>query len=611
MCGITGFCSFDRDNTAPAWRAVVEQMGTVLAHRGPDDEGAFVSPFCALAHRRLAVIDPENGHQPMTGGHCVLVYNGELYNTPALRQELEQRGHTFHTHTDTEVVLEGYLEYGTAVSSHLEGIYAFAVWDERKEQLFCCRDRFGVKPFFYTLKEGAFVFGSEIKALFAYPGITPKADEDTWREILGVCPARTPGSGVFAGISELRPAHQLIFDKEGLRISRYWNVVSQEHTEDYPDTVHHLRELLTSAIRRQLVSDVPLCTLLSGGLDSSFITAVAALDYQERGLPPLETYSFDYTDNQKYFKASSFQPDADSPWVERMAQAFGTRHQVLTCTQETLVELLPDATEAKDFPGMADCDSSLLYFCREIHKKHIVSLSGECSDEIFGGYPWFHRPDMLGADTFPWCMDLSPRTSVLRPELVKRLSLEEAVRERYRSSLAETPYLDGETGEEKRRREISWLNLIWFMTNLLDRKDRMSMFTGLEIRVPFCDHHVVEYVWNIPWNMKSRGGVRKQVLRDAAEGILPEDVRNRPKSPYPKTHNPLFERLAREKLLSILADREAPIHAVVNEEALRNGLLINAGDYGRPWFGQLMAGPQMIAYLIQVNEWMKRFNVSV
>jgi asparagine synthase (glutamine-hydrolysing) len=208
-------------------------------------------------------------------------------------------------------------------------------------------------------------------------------------------------------------------------------------------------------------------------------------------------------------------------------------------------------------------------------------------------------------------MDLSPRTSVLRPELVKRLSLEEAVRERYRSSLAETPYLDGETGEEKRRREISWLNLIWFMTNLLDRKDRMSMFTGLEIRVPFCDHHVVEYVWNIPWNMKSRGGVRKQVLRDAAEGILPEDVRNRPKSPYPKTHNPLFERLAREKLLSILADREAPIHAVVNEEALRNGLLINAGDYGRPWFGQLMAGPQMIAYLIQVNEWMKRFNVSV
>lgn len=611
MCGITGFCSFGRDNTAPVWQEAIEKMGETLAHRGPDDDGTFVCPQCALAHRRLAVIDPDNGHQPMAGGHCVLIYNGELYNTPTLRLELERRGHTFRTNTDTEVVLEGYLEYGTAVSAYLEGIYAFAIWDARKEMLFCCRDRFGVKPFFYTVQDGAFVFGSELKALFAYPGLRPRADEDTWREILGICPARTPGSGVFAEVSELRPAHQLTLDRDGVRISRYWNVRSQVHTEDYPDTVAHLRELLSSAIRRQLVSDVPLCTLLSGGLDSSFITAVAAEDYKARGLPPLETYSFDYTDNKKYFKASSFQPDADWPWVERMRQAFGTRHTVLTCDQETLVTLLEDAMEAKDFPGMADCDSSLLYFCREIHKKHIVSLSGECSDEIFGGYPWFHRPDMLAADTFPWCMDLSARTGVLRPELVKRLELEEAVRARYRASVAETPYLEGESPEDTRRREIGWLNLTWFMTNLLDRKDRISMSTGLEIRVPFCDHHVVEYVWNIPWEMKSRGGVRKQILRDAAEGILPEDVRNRPKSPYPKTHNPLFEQLAREKLLSILDDRSAPLHEVVNETALRDGLLKSAGDYGRPWFGQLMAGPQMIGYLIQMNQWMERYGVSV
>lgn len=610
MCGITGFCAFGRDNTAPLWRQSIEKMGEALAHRGPDDKGEFVTRACALAHRRLSVIDPEHGHQPMQSGACTIVYNGELYNTPDLRRELERRGHVFRTRTDTEVVLEAYQEYGTAMSEYLEGIYAFAIWDEEKTRLFCCRDRFGVKPFFYTVREGAFVFGSELKALFACPGIVPRADEDTWREILGICPARTPGSGVFQDILELRPAHQLIFDEHGLHVERYWNVESLEHQESYDDTVAHLRELLVSAIERQLVSDVPLCTLLSGGLDSSYITAVAAKDYEKQGLPPLETYSFDYTDNQKYFKASSFQPDADWPWVERMQEAFSTRHTVLTCPQETLVELLDEAMEAKDLPGMADCDSSLLFFCREMRKKHIVSLSGECSDELFGGYPWFHRADMLAADTFPWCMDLTARTGVLRPELVKRLELEEAVRQRYRDAVAETPRLEGESSQDARRREIGWLNLTWFMTNLLDRKDRMSMATGLEIRVPFCDHHVVEYVWNIPWEMKSRGGVRKQVLRDAAQGILPEDVRNRPKSPYPKTHNPLFERLARQRLLTILSTPSAPLHSIVKEDALRNGLLKNAGDYGRPWFGQLMAGPQMIAYLIQVNHWMETFQLA-
>lgn len=611
MCGITGFCSFQRDNTAPIWRESAIKMRETLAPRGPDDAGIFVTRECVLAHRRLAVIDPDNGHQPMTNSNCTIVYNGELYNTPDLRLLLERRGHRFRTHSDTEVVLEAYREFGTEVSHYLEGIYAFALWDDARKMLFCCRDRFGVKPFFYTVQDNAFLFGSEPKALFAYPDFAPAADEDTWREVLGVCPARTPGSGVFRGLSELRPAHQLIFDEKGLHVQRYWNVTSREHTEDYPETVAHLRELLVSAIQRQLVSDVPLCTLLSGGLDSSFITAVAAQHYQWRGLPHLETYSFDYTDNSKYFQASSFQPDADAPWAERMRNAFQTRHTVLTCSQETLVELLDAAMTAKDFPGMADCDSSLLYFCREMRKKHTVSLSGECSDEIFGGYPWFHRADMLAADTFPWCMDLSPRTEILRPEVVSRLDLAESVRQRYRTALAETPRLDGEQGAEARRREIGWLNLTWFMTNLLDRKDRISMATGLEIRVPFCDHHVVEYVWNIPWEMKSRGGVRKQLLRDAAEGILPEDVRNRPKSPYPKTHNPLFERLAREKLLSILEDKNAPLHSVVNEKVLRDGLLVNAGDYGRPWFGQLMAGPQMIGYLIQLNGWMERFSLSL
>ncbi len=610
MCGISGFCSFEQDLSGPRWTRALLEMNDTLAHRGPDGEGTYVSPHCGLAHRRLAVIDPEHGAQPMYSGDCVLVYNGELYNAPALRRSLEGRGHRFRTHSDTEVVLEAYLEYGEEVAQELEGIFAFAVWNRRTQTLFCCRDRFGVKPFFYTVQGELFVFASEPKALFACPGVEPRADADTWREILGVCPARTPGSGVFAGVQELRPAHQLSLSRKGLELRRYWNVVSRPHRECYEDTVAHLRELLTGAIRRQLVSDVPLCTLLSGGLDSSVLTAVAAQEYREQGRPALETYSFDYTDNDKYFHESAFQPDADWPWVERMRQTCGTRHRVLVCEQQTLVDLLEDAMVAKDFPGMGDCDSSLLYFCRKIRENHVVALSGECSDEIFGGYPWFHRPEMLWADTFPWCRDLSVRTRILRPGLAQKLELEEAVRQRYRESLAETPRLEGESPEEARRREIGWLNLTWFMTNLLDRKDRISMATGLEIRVPFCDHHLVEYVWNIPWEMKSRDGARKQVLRDAARGLLPEDVRNRPKSPYPKTHNPLFERLARERLLRILDDKKAPLHTVADEGVLRNGLLKDAGSYGQAWFGQLMAGPQMIAWLIQLNGWMERFRLK-
>ena len=403
----------------------------------------------------------------------------------------------------------------------------------------------------------------------------------------------------------------MTISRGGVRKRRYWSLESRPHTDDYEDTVLRVRELVTGAITRQLVSDVPLCTFLSGGLDSSVITAVAARDYQRRGLPALETYSFDYTDNAKYFTPSSFQPDADQPWVERMTEAFHTRHTVLTCPIPDLCALLDDAVAAKDLPGMADVDSSLLYFCRRVAERHVVALSGECADEVFGGYPWFERPEMLHADTFPWCRDLDARREVFDAGLWKRLGVSDYVDYRYRASVAQTPRLEGEDPENARRREVAWLNLNWFMTTLLDRKDRMSMASGLEVRVPFCDHHLVEYVWNIPWSMKAMNGRRKQVLRDAAEGLLPEDVRTRPKSPYPKTHNPLYEELVRARLAAILDDPAAPLHALVNARALREGLLTSAGDYGRPWFGQLMAGPQMLAYLVQLNVWMERFHLTV
>ena len=591
MCGIAGFCDFTRDNRGPEWQLTGWNMANSMAHRGPDDEGQWRSAHCLLSHRRLAVIDPEQGKQPMTyteGGRTFAIcYNGELYNTPALRETLEAKGHVFHTHADTEVLLHACMEYGAEVGQYLEGIFAFAFWDG--ETLLLLRDRFGVKPLFYAFAEDTLVFASEPKTLFRYPGLSPRADRETWQEILAVNPARTPGHGVFAGVHEVPPGHFLRKSAERTVLVRWYHLLSLPHRETYEDTVQHLRELLVGAIRRQLVSDVPLCTLLSGGLDSSVITAVAAREYERQGLPPLETYSFDYTDNKKYFKASSFQPDADWPWVERMRQEFGTRHRVLTCPQEPLVDLLTQAAEARDFPGMADVDSSLLYFCREIRKHHTVALSGECSDEIFGGYPWFHRKDMLESETFPWCMDFSARSAVLDKGLVADLALEDYARNRCQESRAQTPRLEGETVEERNRREIGWLNLNWFMTNLLDRKDRMSMYSGLEVRVPFCDHHLIQYVWNIPWEMKSKDGVRKQVQRCGCA--------------LDRAYAGAYTHPACHTAPAVLwEDRTVSLRIC--------GGWHDAGDYGRPWFGQLMAGPQMMAWLIQLNHWMVQYGLN-
>ena len=616
MCGIAGIIAFDRDNRTPRWAEAARAMGETLNHRGPDDRGQWACAAGVLVHRRLSVMDPARGHQPMTrrrgDADYALVYNGELYNAPELRRELASAGYDFETDCDTEVLLCAYMAWGADCARRLEGIYAFAIWDGARGEFFLCRDRFGVKPLFYArARDGALLFASELKGLFAYPGFEAHVGAEGWCEVLGLGPARTSGCGVFEGVQELRPARCMFVRPAGVAIRKYWSLESRPHRESYADTVRHTWELVRGAIRRQLASDVPLCTFLSGGLDSSVITAVAALEYRERGLPPLETYSFDYTDNARYFHPSAFQPDADQPWVQRMAEAFGTRHRVLTCPIPELCALLPDAAAAKDLPGMADVDSSLLWYCRQVSQRHVVALSGECADEIFGGYPWFERPEMLHADTFPWCRDLGARRDVFRKFLWDALGVEDYVRGRYEDSLAETPRLDGEAGEAARRREVAWLNLNWFMATLLDRKDRMSMASGLEVRVPFCDHHIVEYVWNVPWEMKARGGQRKQLLRDAAKGTLPEDVRTRPKSPYPKTHNPLYERLAREQVRALLDDPSDPLNALVDADALREGLLKSAGDYGRPWFGQLMAGPQMLAYLIQLSAWMRRFNLSL
>ncbi len=614
MCGITGFCNFQEDFTYDKgrWSDTLIAMREAIAHRGSDQAGEYLDKNIGLSHARLSIRDLSGGVQPMLrqaeGFHYAIVYNGEIYNTDELTPGLKQKGYAFETTSDTEVILYSYIEYGLDFVSNLNGIFAFAIWDGKENKLLLYRDRVGVKPLFYTLINEALVFGSEIKSLFRHPQITPQADADSFREIFGIGPARTPGVGVFKGVCEILPGNIGIFTREGFRQHTYWALQAMPHTDSYPETVEKVSYLVRDAITRQMVSDVPVCSFLSGGIDSSIVTAVASKFLQEKQLT-LNSFSFDFTGNDRHFQSNEFQPTRDRPYVDKMLSFYPLRHTYLECGETILADMLPPALYAKDLPGMADIDASLMYFCSIVKKYNKVALTGECADEIFGGYPWFYRQELLNTDGFPWSSDLSARTILLKDEVIASLDLDGYARQRYEESRKTTPCLPGESAEERRRREVSYLSIRWFMQTLLDRMDRASMSCGLEARVPFADHRIIEYLYNVPWSMKYQKGVEKALLRDAFRDLLPEELLLRKKSPYPKTYNPDYEKLLAQRLRQILRDPNTPVNRLVDRRKVEN-FLSASGNYGKPWFGQLMAGPQMIAYLLQVNEWMRRYNVG-
>ncbi|MCL2036238.1 MAG: asparagine synthase (glutamine-hydrolyzing) [Oscillospiraceae bacterium] len=606
MCAIAGFCSYKVDfkDNADRWNSVLREMRETVFRRGPDGSGEFLQSHIGLSHARLAIRDIAGGIQPMTRGNCTIVYNGEIYNANELRQGLESHGFRFETSGDTEVILNGFIHYGADFVKRLNGIFAFVIWNGEEVTLF--RDRLGVKPLFYTIKDGILVFGSELKALFAHPEITPRITINAFREIFGVGPARTPGCGVFDGVHELLPGHYAVFTRgDGLKTVRYWNLESRPYESDCEETTEEVRLLLTDAIERQLESDVPVCSLLSGGVDSGIVTAVAS-KFLERNGKVLNTFSFDFTGNDLHFTSNEFQPERDRPYVEKMLARYNLNHTYLECAEKDLFELLFTSTDAKDLPGMADIDASLLYFCKEVSKHNKVTLTGECADEIFGGYPWFYREELLHAETFPWSRDLDTRKMLLSPDFVKELNLDEYVSERYENSLNQVPRLPGESGLDARRREITYLNIQWFMQTLLIRMDRASMYCGLEARVPFADHRVVELLWNVPWAQKYKNGTVKGLLRDAFREMLPREIMERKKSPYPKTYNPDYTKLLSRRLLEITGDSSSPLLPLIDVDKTR-AFAQSPQEYGKPWFGQLMAGPQLMAYLIQVDYWLRKF----
>lgn len=611
MCGIAGWVNFSESLKSNS--KIIKKMTDILERRGPDSEGIYESENVLLGHRRLIVVDPEGGEQPMikiiNGNKYVLVYNGELYNTEELRKSLLEEGYFFDSYSDTEVLLMSYIAWGVNCIKKFNGIFAFAIYDEEKEQVFLARDQMGVKPLFYSINNKNIIFASEIKAILANPMVKAQIDREGITELFALGPAVVPGKAIYKNILEIAPANCLLISKENIKVWEYWKVTLQENKETVEEAAEHVRLLLFDAIKRQLVGDVPICTFLSGGLDSSAISAIAAEEFRNRG-KILNTYSIDYKDNEKYFKSSLFQPTSDKYWAFRMAEFIKSNHKNVVLNHKDLVLALKESTLARDLPGMADVDSSLLLFCKEIRKNFVVGLSGECADEIFGGYPWYTNEEMLNAKTFPWSRAVGMRKSILN-EKIKKFNIEECAEYEYLKTLKEVPHFENEDKKNYRMKEMFYLNLKWFMVNLLNRKDRCSMYNSLEVRVPFADIRIVEYAFNLPAEIKLLHGREKGILRKALEGVLPEDVVYRKKSPYPKTHNPIYTEMVCKEMNKILSDNNSPILEIIDKKVVKEIVDTEGKSYTTPWFGQLMTGPQLIAYLIQLNIWMKEYNVNI
>ncbi|MFI3229139.1 MAG: asparagine synthase (glutamine-hydrolyzing) [Bacillota bacterium] len=606
MCGIIGY---KNSNNITNPTAVLNKMSEAIAHRGENDHGAYQYGDIFLAHRRLSIIDLGGGHQPMSfsykGDTYTIVYNGEIYNGDYLRARLTAANIAIETTCDTELVLKCFALDNTKSFKYLNGIYAFAIYSTKQDELYLVRDHMGVKPLFYYRKSKSFAFSSEIKGLFAHPEISAKLGINGVRELFGIAPARSVGKTIYNDIYELPSGHYAIFCNNRLTIRKYFSLKSAHHLLNAPETAQKLQDMMTKIVHSQLVSDVNIGMFLSGGVDSSIITALSATAINDR----LKTFSVDYVDSDKNFVQSDFTPARDNAYINMMVDRYNIQHKYHTLATEDLFDSLMSALVARDYPAMADIDSSLLLFTEKVKRDITVSLSGEFADEIFCGYPWFYREDALTADTFPWSIDLDLREETLAPRLRTRANIKRYVEKEYKKACSRVPLMDNETDKNRQMKIMSYLTMYYFGANLLERGDRMSMANGMEVRVPFTDPDLVQFAYNIPWDIKNYGGYEKGILREAFRTSLPHDVLFRKKSPYPKSHDPNYANMVESAIKQLLLDTQNPIWRIVSRSKI--GDVLTSASHSRPWFGQLMNKPQYLAFILQIAMWLEVYDVEI
>ncbi|MFI7221293.1 asparagine synthase (glutamine-hydrolyzing) [Micromonospora maritima] len=610
MCGIAGWVDFGRD--LRPHRSTVERMTEAISRRGPDAAGVWVSTHAAVGHRRLAVIDIAGGAQPMIcrqgQDEYVVVFSGEIYNFRSLRSDLAGRGHVFTTSSDTEVLLRSYIEWGTGCVERLEGMFGFAVWDVSRRRLLLGRDRLGIKPLYYARLADGIVFGSEPKVLLESGQVRAAVDASGFREIFDM--VKNPGAAVFKGMQELRPGWFLTLTPEGLSEQRYWRLDAADHPHDLDTTINGARELLDTVVGDQLVSDVPICTLLSGGLDSSAITAIAA---SATAPEPLRTFAVDFQSNASAFSRDAVRHSPDFPHARALAEHLGTEHHEILLDGRKLADPAVRAAvlSATDLPPAywGDMWPSLLLLFEQVKRHSTVAVSGEGADELFGGYQWFFNAAATSGETFPWLTSGSSRyfggSKLFDRGFLDGLDLDAARKQSYADAVADAPTHDGDSPGEARMRLVSYLNLTRFMQTLLDRKDRMSMAVGLEVRVPFCDHRLIEYVFNVPWHMKSFDGREKSLLRAAMTDRLPSFILERKKNPYPAIQDGSYEASLREMLATIVADPTSPVLPLLDRTKVDTQLRKQSTGTSLPY----SRGSLELA--VWINQWLKRYSVQI
>lgn len=612
MCGITGFVNFNKNIKEEFINLV--NMNNALYHRGPDDYGYYYTHENVLfAHRRLSIVDLDGGVQPMQrvvdGNIYTIIYNGEIYNTKELREDLELKGYAFSTYSDTEVLLINYIHYKEEGVKRLNGIFSFAIFDEKRNVVILARDHLGVKPLFYSIKDKYLIFGSEIKALLKHPLISSKVGREGILDLLSIGPSRSLGEGIFKDVKEIPPAHYLYLSKDNIYIKEYWKLSSKEHLLNLEDTKDRLCYMLENIIKNQMVSDRGIFSFLSGGIDSSLISSIVSREMRKQN-KILDTFTVDYVDYDKDFKSNEFEVTSDKYFVKLANEKIKSNNRTILIRNEDLYYFLKNSLYASDIPSMADIDSSLYLFCRGVRDYGTVGLSGECADEIFGGYPWYLNEEDLKFNGFPWNRFSSVRRELFNDK-IRRFDFDSYIKERVSETLNMVDFLDSDSERDRIIRKMTMLNIKWFMVTLLNRKDRMSMANSLEIRVPFADKDLVEFSYNLPYDFKFLNGREKGMLREVARRFLPNSIVDRKKSPYPKTQSKVYTDLVSYELSHILEDKSNPIFELIDVKNVKTLIETRGESYKKPWFGQLMRGPQLIAYLLQLNMWMKQYNVDV
>ncbi|MDI1462220.1 asparagine synthase (glutamine-hydrolyzing) [Catellatospora sp. KI3] len=602
MCGITGLVAWWQGQARN--RQVIIAMTETQHHRGPDDAGVWVDDHVAFGHTRLSIIDRSGGAQPMVvrrpgSGEVAITFSGEVYNHFQLREQLTAAGHRFAGRSDTEVVLRAYLHWGEGFVHHLRGIYAFGLWDCDLELLLLVRDRLGVKPLYVARTPTDLVFGSELKALLAHPDLTAEVDEEGLGELLGLVPMTSPGHAVLRGIEEVPPATVLRHDRDGLTRHRYWQLESHPHLDDRDTTVRRVRDLLERAVIEQAAADVPVGALLSGGLDSSAVVALAAGTTTQ----PLLTFDIDHGSTAAH-TASSFHRSHDHPYALAVARHTASEHRTVQVGTGDLLRAHESTLASMDLPSLTTINASLSHLFARISPHRRVVLSGEGADELFAGYRW-HDAAAAPRGTFPWSATYQPLVAVLRRETLRQVRPVRYARQRCLAALEQMPALDGETGLSRRLREIRWLTIVFYLAFLLRRADRLAMAHGVEVRVPFLDHRLVQYTWNIGGGWQRARGLEKGLLREAVDGLLPEQVTWRPKSGYPASLTSTYQDALWEKARELVTDPNAPVLGLVSARRLKALLDVNHGHLD-DW-----TATQHVAYILELDAWLRRYSVRI